>query len=236
MDNTYKISKNYFNNKNVLIIGDSVSAKETIGLENKTYSDLLKEHLNINTLLNAAIGGTTLTYMYEGSNIYKEYHNNSVAIDGCRVIEKLTKENKLKDFDYVFIAYGHNDQYFKCEIDQKDNYDVNDLSKCKSFKNSYRFIINTIKKYNSNAKIIILNCTYSEYDKVSISPYGNKFSYIDYRNASKQIADEYNLKYIDPWDYMKQYFDFYNDKKYYQDSVHLSYLGHEVLFNYLLDK
>ena len=56
MDNSYKISKEYFENKNLLILGDSVSAKSTIGFENNTYSDLLKKHLNINILHNAAIG------------------------------------------------------------------------------------------------------------------------------------------------------------------------------------
>ena len=184
---------------------------------------------------NAAIGGTTLTYMYEGSNIDKEYHNHEVAIDGCRVVTRLALDNSLKDFDYVIIAYGHNDQYFKPEIED-DNKNIFALEQCKSYKASFRFIINTLKKHNPRIRIIVLNCTYSEYDIVSISPYGQKFNYLSYRNASKEIADEYNLKYIDPWDYMKQYCDYASDRYYYQDSVHISLNGHKVLYEYLLNK
>lgn len=236
MDNSYKISKEYFENKNLLILGDSVSAKSTIGFENNTYSDLLKKHLNINILHNAAIGGTTLTYMYEGSNIDKEYHSHEVAIDACRLVTRLAIDNKLKDFDYVIIAYGHNDQFFKPEVDQENSDKVVNLEQCKSFKGSYNFIINTLKKHNPNIKIIILNCTYSEYDIASISPYGNKYNYHDYRNASYEIAKEHNLKHIDPWDYMKQFMDYQTNNHYYKDSVHISPLGHQKLFEFLLDK
>ena len=85
-------------------------------------------------------------------------------------------------------------------------------------------------------KIIILNCTYSEYDIASISPYGNKFSYIDYRNASKEIADKNNLKYIDPWEYMKPFMDYKTTNTYYKDSVHISPLGHQKLYEFILNK
>ena len=174
--------------------------------------------------------------MYEGSNIDKEYHYHETAIDGCRVVSRLAIENKLKDFDFVIIAYGHNDQYFKPEVEQDNADDVKYLNQCKSYKASFNFIINTLKKHNPNVNIIILNCTYSEYDIVSISPYGDKYNYMSYRNASKEIADKYGLKYIDPWDYMKQFCDYNTDKFYYKDSVHISPNGHQKLFEYLLNK
>ena len=182
LKNDFTLSYGYLSNKNLLILGDSVSAQATIG-DGKTYSTLLKEKLNINTLLNAAIGGTTLTYMYEGSNIDKEYHSNEVALDGCRVVKKLEDENKLSNFDYVIIAYGHNDQYFKPSIDE-ENTIVKSLNDCHSFKNSFRFIINTLMKNNPNVRITILNCTYSEYDKADPSKYHGNVFYIDYRKAA----------------------------------------------------
>ena len=52
MNDTFKINKDFFANKNLLILGDSVSAQATIG-NDKTYSTLLKEELNINELKNA---------------------------------------------------------------------------------------------------------------------------------------------------------------------------------------
>ena len=173
--------------------------------------------------------------MYEGSNIDKEYHNHETAIDCCRVVLRLAKENKLRDIDYVFIAYGHNDQYFKPEIDE-ENKNVNSLQDIHSFKNSFRYVVKTLKEHNPNVKVLVLNCTYSEYDINSKSPYGDKYSYADYRNANKEIADELSLKHLDPWDYCKTYFDHGNGNKYYQDSVHISPLGHKILFEYLLNK
>lgn len=234
MNDTFKINKDFFANKNLLILGDSVSAQATIG-NNKTYSTLLKEELNINELKNAAIGGTTLTYMYEGSNIYKEYKDNAEAIDGCRVVTNLSKNNELSKFDYVIIAYGHNDQYFQPPLDE-ENTNPLALNDIHSFKNSYRYIIKTLKEANKNVNIIILNCTYSEYDIVNPTKYDGGLKYSDYRNASKEIADEYKLKYIDPWNYMRQFFDYNTNKFYYQDSVHLSKNGHIELFKYLLNK
>ena len=222
-----------FENKNLLILGDSVSAQATIG-NDKVYATLLKENLKLNNVYNAAIGGTTLTYMYEGSNIDKEYHTNSVAIDGCRVVNNLAIDNKLKDFDYVIIAYGHNDQHFKVPLDE-NNKNANYLSDCHSFKNSFRFIINTLKKHNPNIQIILLSCTYSEYDKVDVSPYDGEVSYLDYRKAYQDIAYEYNVVCLDPWDYMKQFFDYNTNAYYYKDSVHLTKNGHLELFKFLMN-
>lgn len=231
----FEISYERFSNKNVLVIGDSVSAQATIG-NDKTYSTLLSEALNFNTLHNCAIGGTTLTYMYETSNIYKEYHDNLNIKDGCMMIKELKENQKLANIDYVFIAYGHNDQYFKVAIDEENTTNINSLSQIHSFKNSYRYIINELKKANPNIRIIILNCTYSEYDIASKSPYGTQFTYQDYRNASQQIAKEYQLKYIDPWEYMKQFCDYKTNNHYYKDSVHISKNGHYELFKFLLQQ
>ncbi len=232
----YKFSKELLKNKNLLMLGDSQSAQATIGEGNKTYSTLFKEYFQMNKLINASIGGTTLTYTYEGSNIDKEYHDLENVLDCCRVVDKLENEKLLDDIDFVFISYGHNDQFFKPEIEEKHDEPIVSLSQCNSYKNSFRYVINKLKKHNPNVKIIILNCTYSEYDIEYPSPYGNKYSYADYMQASREIAEEYGLKTVEFWQIMKPYFDFKTEKVYYKDFVHCTPKGHEIIFNYLKEQ
>ncbi len=224
--------------KNLIAFGDSVTADATLGGSGQTYVTLFANEFHMKLLKNYAIGGTTATYMYFGSNIYKEYGSNTTAIDGPRVVRKAYENGELDDVDYAFIAYGHNDQYFQPPITVQgdDAYCVdNSFSTCHSYKGSYRYMINVLREVNPMIRIIILNCTYSEYDKNLKSPYGTTYNYTSYRNATKEIAEEMNCRYIDPWDYMKDYFDFQKGNVYYKDSVHLSAKGHQVLSNYIFE-
>ena len=59
--------------KNFVVIGDSVSADETYFNKDKTYASLVSNLVGGKLIKNYAIGGTTATYMYKGSNIEKEY-------------------------------------------------------------------------------------------------------------------------------------------------------------------
>ena len=89
-------------------------------------------------------------------------------------------------------------------------------------------MINVLREANPNIRIILLNCTYSEYDKALPSPYGKTYNYQDYRNATKEIAEEMNCRYVDPWDY-----DFNGSRQYYSDSVHITAKGHQLLSQYI---
>lgn len=238
-DPLYKFSNEDLSGKNLVVFGDSVSAVATINNSKATYSYLFASNYKMNLVNNYAIGGTTATYMYQGSNIYKEYASNSEAIDGCRVVNKAYLNNELNNIDYAFIAFGHNDQYFQPPIsvlNDRRYCDDDTFSTCRSYKSSYRYMINVLRKANPNVKIILLNCTYSEYDKNLPSPYGSKYSYLDYRLATTQIAAEMNCKLIDPWNYMEPYFDFNKGFTYYKDSVHITEKGHKLLADYIINQ
>lgn len=222
--------------KNIVSFGDSVTADATIGGTGKTYPRLFASKYSMNFKANYAIGGTTATYMYKGSNIYKEYANNKTAIDGCRVVWNAFVNDELYDVDVAFIAYGHNDQYFQppITVEGDDVYCIDDtFATCHSYKGSYRYMINVLREANPYIRIILLNCTYSEYDKTLPSPYGKTYNYQDYRNATKEIAEEMNCRYIDPWDYMKEYYDYNGSRQYYSDSVHITAKGHQLLSKYI---
>lgn len=223
-------------NKKIVAFGDSVTANATVGGANTYYNNFANKFRMLD-VKNYAIGGTTATYMYEGSNIYKEYANATQAIDGVRVVKQAYDNNELSDVDYAFIAYGHNDQYFQPPITASgdDAYDVNSFDSCKSFKGSYRYMVNTLKLANPNIRIMLLNCTYSEYDKTNKSPYGSIYSYDDYRTAIQELATELSLTYIDPWDHLQMYFDAYDSRYYYKDTVHLSEEGHKILTQYIIN-
>ncbi len=228
----------HLEDKNLVAFGDSVTADATLGGTGSTYVTLFANRFHMNLLNNYAIGGTTATYMYPGSNIYKEYASNTTAIDGPRVVRKAFENGELDTVDYAFIAYGHNDQYFQppITVPGDDEYCVdNRFTTCHSYKGSYRYMINLLREANPMIRIVILNCTYSEYDKHLKSPYGSTYNYTSYRNATKEIAEEMNCRYIDPWDYMKDYYDFQNGNVYYKDSVHLSAKGHQVLSSYIFN-
>lgn len=229
----------HLEDQKIVAFGDSVTAQATIGLE-KTYFTLFAEHFNMICGTNYAIGGTTATYMYPGSYIEREYGNNQVAIDGCRVVKKAVDNGEIDDVGYAFIAYGHNDQYFQPPISVIDDdvYDIDTFTHAYSYKGSYRYMINKLRSANPNIKIILLNCTYSEYDKTNPTKYSNiiygKKTYEDYRNATKEIAEEMHCRYVDPWDYMKQFFDYTTTKTYYKDSVHLTGRGHQKLVDFII--
>ena len=229
----FAFNKEHLYSKSIAAFGDSVTAQATIGYGNDTYLSLFAKHFGATVYANYAIGGTTATYMYPGSNIYKEYKDNQDAIDGVRRVYRAYRSEDLYAIDYVFIAFGHNDQYFQppISVDGDDAYCVDGtFSTCHSFKGSYRYMINLIRKANPNARIILLNCTYSEYR----SGYGGKLTYQDYRNAIKEIAIEMKCRYIDPWDYLKTYYDNQNGNVYYRDAVHLTVKGHKLLADYII--
>ena len=236
LSSSFSFDKERLAGKKAIAFGDSVTANGTIGGA-PTYFNVFVNTFEMKKGKNYAIGGTTATYMYEGSNIYKEYATNSVAIDGVRVVKQAYDNNELASVDYVFIAYGHNDQYFQPPITVAgdDVYDVNSFDSCHSFKGSYRYMINTLKLANPNVRIIILGCTYSEYDKTITMRYGTKYNYSDYRQAISEIAEEFDLTYIDPWEFLKPFFDAYDTKAIYKDSVHLSAAGHKILGDYICD-
>ena len=217
----------------IVAFGDSVTANATIGAD-LTYVRQLAKEYKLNFVNNYAIGGTTATYQFPGSNIEKEYYGSDFAIDGVRVVKKAYDSGELNDIDYAIIAFGHNDHYFQppITVEGDDQFDINTFESAYSFKGSYRYMINLLRLANPNIKIIIMNCTYSEYCYDG-GNYGNKYTYLDYRKAQYDIAYEMDVKIVDPWNYLKPLFDGKTRKIYYKDDAHLTVKGHEKLGSYL---
>ncbi len=234
----FNFNKSELKGKGLISIGDSLTADSTIGCE-KTYPHLIKNKYEMASLKNYAIGGTTATYMFKGSNIEKEYTqpDKLFAIDGCRVIDKAIANNELNNVDLAFICYGNNDMFFQVPLDNtKVNDDPLSLDNVKSIKASYRYMVNRLRSINPNIKIIIINTTYSEYDKNADLIYGNTYKFSDYLKAINEVAEELDCYCYNTWDYLKPYFYSQNKNEYYKDPIHLNVKGHEILFKYLISE
>lgn len=220
----------------IVAFGDSVTADATIGAD-LTYTRLIARKYGLEFKKNYAIGGTTGTYMYEGSNIWKEYRSSKDVIEGPRRVKNAVDAGEIDDVDYAIIAYGHNDQYFQppISVENDDVYNVDNFDNAHSFKGSYRFMVNYLRKANPNIKIILLNCTYSQYWAEGGRPYGDELGYDDYRKAITELAEELDCKTVDPWNYTKTIYDAGKpNQAYYKDVVHLSINGHSKLYNYII--
>ena len=219
----------------IVAFGDSVTANATINAD-LTYVRQISKRYGLEFKNNYAIGGTTGTYMYTGSNIWKEYRSAKDVIDGPRRVKEAVDNGEIAGVDYAFIAYGHNDQYFQppITVEGDDVYNIENFDNAHSFKGSYRFMVNYLRHANPNIKIILLNCTYSEYCQTSGRTWGSEYMYPDYRHAIEELAEELDVKTVDPWNYMETIFDANTKNIYYKDVVHLSVKGHEKLADYII--
>ena len=218
-------------NKTAFFFGDSVTYGSGINESerlNSRYSKLLMDYYGLkglDTTNNFAIPGTTMTYEYEGSHIYEEYHNNTNVFrkNGTSLI--LNNYNVFKNVDYVFIAYTHNDQYFQVPIGTNE-FMPESIEECNTFKACYSYAINVIKKANPQTRIIIIAPNYSEYQPSSV--YDINLRYPDYIKALEEIADYHQVKFINLWPETERIHK--NVEKLLADSgAHLNARGHQVV-------
>lgn len=241
----FTIDKYRMKNKKMIAFGDSVTYPASIGGA-PTYYELTAQELGMVAVKNYAIGGTTGTYVYKDSYIYREYGGGIFAhLSGPEVIYEAYKAGELADIDYAMIMFGHNDQYFQVTMeDDNDEFDIEKFDRLDSVEESYRYMINALRVANPDMRIIIINMSYSQYDVATIARngndyYGKEVEYSDFQKAVNNVAVKEKVKHINPWNHLSEYFDFNFDgsgkKQFYLDSVHLSTLGHKILSKYIIN-
>ena len=247
LDTSFTFDEYRLAGKNIVAFGDSGTANSTVNGAD-TYYNLFAKHFKMVEGGNFAIGGTTATYGYEGSNIYKEYNETKYYGGPQRIIE-VYNEGKLDNVDYVILSYVGNDRYFQVPIENEnpieydvdiknaDTLDANVYASAHSFKDSYRHMIKTLRQINPRVRIILLNFHYSEFDYYTYARYGSKYTSNDYRNAEREIADEMKVKYLSSYQHTRNYFDYTisGGGLYYTDCVHMSVYGHEKYADYLIN-
>lgn len=230
--------------KNVVIFGDSVTVGAGVST-NKRYWELLRDELEFKGVKSFAVGGTTMTYMYDGSHIKNEYYsgfgrhfngtsfitvpttqekvNNYTSNEDKLTASAIGNEARIKATDYLIIFYGHNDMYFQVPIGTTE-YLPKNLNQCTTFKASYAYALNYIKSVNPDVRILLLAPQYSEY--APNASYNKNITYADYRNAIKDMAAYYKVKCIDLWDESAVA---NQSEPILQDAVHPNNYGHRVI-------
>lgn len=231
LDASFTMDWGRLHGKKVWFFGDSVTYGTGVSYNdqermNNRYSKLLNDYYEFDgkdSDINFAIGGTTMTHEYEGSNILLEYGNSHVfRKTGVSLIAQ--KQMFLSAIDYVFIAYTHNDQYFQAAIG--DDSIPENLDDCKSFKQSYSYAINLIKQKNPNARIVLIAPNYSIYAPNPNYDVGLKYSH--YITALEELAVIHNCKFINLWTPTETEI-ITNKKTLLADSVHLNAEGHQFI-------
>ncbi len=228
MDGNFKTGIKNLYGKSFTVFGDSISE---ISYSNyKEWPDFWCDQLVSKyemTMYNYAIGGATIGYC-RGNESHK-------TIVGTYVIKNNMEARKnLEKSDYAFIYFGNNDFSYRCIIGELGDVNDENYGTKESFKGSYSYLIDEIRKCNPTIKIVCLSLSYSTW------PLSNNISTpegqycktrSDMRYVVKEIAEAKNCKYIDV-------FDLWNGENYAQyipDGMHPQTAGYELIVNRILE-
>ena len=213
-------------NKKVLIFGDSVSYGQGLSTGQPKWWEIMQETLQFKAT-NYAVSGTTMTYAYEGSHIKEEYSAQGPYFNGVGFIT--SNVNAVRQANYIFIFYGHNDMYFQPPIGET-TYLPKTMEECTTFKASYAYAINLIQTVNPSARIILITPNYSLYQPNPAYDIG--LTYGHYNTAILDMAEYYHVRAVYLWDATKAE---HEKQSILADSVHMNTRGHQIVANLILN-
>lgn len=128
--------------KNVIVYGDSIvwgqSGYEP-SISNNPWPAVLAEKTGAN-VLNMGMPGATLAFV--GDDETTDLNRDSFV--------HLIESADLKDYDYIFIAYGTNDLSYGVPIGENDEMDTH------TFKGAINYSLREIQKKNSDIQIVLV--------------------------------------------------------------------------------
>ena len=215
-------------NKNVAIIGDSISTYEGYipkgykhfysnsnidSVENTWWGQLVNK-TGVNVVSNCSWSGSTVT----GDSTSK---TNAYAACSDKRIKDLALVNE--DIDIVICYIGINDYRRNVLVGHWSAEDEvpTDSTNVNTFSEGYALMVSKIKKYYPNAKVYtttLMNCDDTN-NKATYSLDG-------YNEAIRQVADKFNTEIVDLNQFMIDKND-YTD--YSLDRLHPNALGHEMM-------
>ena len=211
-------------NKTFTVLGDSIS---DIGVtaypDNRPtfWCEMLRDRLNMK-LYDFAISGSCAGFCKnQEANIGKDYTN---YIQGSNVVNKSEVKDAVAKSDYVFLYFGNNDVTYDTNIGEYNDINDNNYKDVESFKGSYTYIINKIKSYNPNVKIVCLSLSYSTWGI-------GRTTRSELADIVGDIASYNNVKYINIYHLWNES----NYKAYNPDGIHPQTSGYELIVDRILN-
>lgn len=220
----FKTSEGDLKNKTFTVLGDSISdINVTAYPDNRPtfWCEMLRDRLNMK-LYDFAISGSCAGFLKQQSDtIGKDYAN---YIQGSNVVNKEEVKTAVSKSDYVFLYFGNNDVTYNTNIGDYNDINDDNYKDVESFKGAYTYIINKIKSYNPNVKIVCLSLSYSTWGI-------GKTTRSELADIVGDIASYNNVKYINIYHLWNES----NYETYNPDGIHPQTSGYELIVDRILN-
>lgn len=220
----FKTSEGDLKNKTFTVLGDSISdINVTAYPDNRPtfWCEMLRDRLNMK-LYDFAISGSCAGFLKQQSDtIGKDYAN---YIQGSNVVNKEEVKTVVSKSDYVFLYFGNNDVTYNTNIGDYNDINDDNYKDVESFKGAYTYIINKIKSYNPNVKIVCLSLSYSTWGI-------GKTTRSELADIVGDIASYNNVKYINIYHLWNES----NYETYNPDGIHPQTSGYELIVDRILN-
>ncbi len=224
VQSNFTTSENDLKNKTFTVLGDSISDINVTAYPDKRptfWCEMLRDRLNMKLYDFAISGSCAGLCKQQSNNIGKDYAN---YIQGSNVVNKTEVMDAVAKSDYVFLYFGNNDVTYDTNIGDYNDINDDNYKDVESFKGAYTYIINKIKSYNPNVKIVCLSLSYSTWGI-------GKTTRSELADIVGDIASFNNVKYINIYHLWNES----NYQTYNPDGIHPQTSGYELIVDKILN-
>ena len=213
----FKLIKEEFEGKRVVVYGDSISAKATLSAGENDYVEMLGASLGF-TYERFAVSGSLISYVAAVENDRQS---------GSKIV--LAHEESNQKADYAIIFYGTND--FARNVPLGSATDCPErVSDVKTYCGGFNFLVGNLRKNNSDLKILILT-PMKRFDRSMFNANGDYLK--DFAETAEKMGEVLECRVINLFSLFDES-NFQKNSVNTSDGLHPSQEGHKVLAEYLL--
>ena len=222
MNKKFTFDKSRLTNKTFTVFGDSISDVNHTAYPSDRptfWCEKLASDYNM-TMHNFAISGSTTGYCK--GLISRD--PNFITLVGNYVATKKEVKTAVEESDYAFIYFGNNDATYSCNIGEYGDVNEENFQTKESFKGSYTYLIDQIRSYNPNVRIVCLSLSYSSWGEPAYTR-----QYLS--EVIQGIADYKNAKYI----YIYDLWNASTMSTHCPDGIHPQTSGYELIVDRIMN-